>query len=128
MTNKLHFFAIDYMKFKDANMEGFLDEAMRRINLCEGLAEIDIEATLQKQVIKSHKLEVPFAAYLRLPQEEQTSELLLGMLRAECEIRESFRRNEIERRLHETAFNIAHLPLADGSSPIGKKTHALEGT
>ena len=43
------------------------------------------------------------------------------MFRAECEIREVFRRNEVERRLHETGFKIDRLPNADGSSPNRKK-------
>ena len=106
-------------------MEGFLDEVMRRISLCDGLTEEDIEATLQKQLIKSHKLEVPFTQYLRLPQGEQISNELLSILRAKCEIREVFRRNEVERRLRETGFNIAQLPLADGSSPIGRKQNPV---
>ena len=56
MTNKQHFFSIDYMKHKDANMEGFLDKVMRRINLCDGLNEEDIEATFQKQVARSQQV------------------------------------------------------------------------
>lgn len=102
-------------------MEGFLDEVMRRINLCDGFTDEDIEAILQKQVQKSHKLELPFSAYLRPPESEQHPDKLLGMLRAEYEVLEVYRRNEVERKLHETGFNIAHFPRADASSPAGKK-------
>ena len=104
LTNKRHFMDIQYMTYKDAKMEIFLDECIRRIALVEDLSEKDVEGTLQTQLMHSKELEVQMTAYLKLPQSQHHSENLLDMMTEQCEIREVLRRNKYEDKLVKEGF------------------------
>ena len=53
LSNKKHFLSISYMQYKDATLENFLDECIRRIALCDDMSEKDIEGTLQTELMHS---------------------------------------------------------------------------
>ena len=85
-------------------MEYFLDEAIRRISLCDDLPECDVEATLQGELMHSHDLKVQMTAYLQLPQSSHHSAKLIAILTDQCEIRDVLRRNRYEEKLNKEGF------------------------
>ena len=105
LTNKRHFLKLDYMNYKDANMEGFLDEVNRRIGFCDDLDENDVEAFLQGELIKSNDLKFAVSRYLKLSQSEHAPEKIMKILQSECEIREVLNRQKYENKVNEHGFD-----------------------
>ena len=74
LAHKKHFESIKFMDYKDADIEGFLDEVNARIALMENPDDSDIEAVLQMELMNSIVLKEQISTYLKLPQEEHSSE------------------------------------------------------
>lgn len=104
LANKKHFLNLQYLDYKDAYMEDFLDEFTRRCALCDDLTPADQEGHLQMCPMDSVVLEDAMSEYLLLPIDGRTIESLLGVINAEIAVRSLKRRNRYEVKLYKDNF------------------------
>ena len=77
LANKNRFLTLCYMEYKDANMEGYLDEFNRRASQCDGLTDEDMETQMRQELMNSNALKLPMAESMKLPEDDHTITNLL---------------------------------------------------